>query len=105
MLAPIGFPDTPSVATLRCWSVFEVEDDDGSRVRLLLGLIKETRLRATSQIERVEGGQVLTRSGSIYTLGGPPATAQQLVEQGTRREALLAGRNAVNVTELYVDAR
>lgn len=101
MLAPIGFPASPSVAALRCWLVVEVDDDDGTRVRLAMGWITGTRLRVTSQIEHFEGGQVMTRSGSIYTLDGPPATSQQLQEQSTRREALLGDRVAVDVTELY----
>ena len=102
MLTPIGFPHGPSVATLSGWSVLEVADDEGNLVRLAVGWITPTRLRITSQVEQFEGGQVLTRSGSIYTLDGPPATPQQFDEQSTRREALLGGRSAVNVTSQYV---
>ena len=102
MLMPIGFPRSPSVATLQQWSVLEVVDDDGSLARLVSGMLTETRMRITSQVEQFEGGQVVTRSGSIYTLEGPPATPQQFEEQRTRREALLAGRDAINVTMQYV---
>jgi len=104
VLAPIGYPSTPSAAELRQWSVLEVEDDDGSRVRLLAGLLNgsATRVRLTSQIEQVEGGQALTRSGSIYTLAGPPATAEQALAQASRRDALLAGRSAQDVTQEYL---
>lgn len=102
MLMPIGFPSAPSIATLQRWSVLEVVDDDGSLARLVCGMLTETRMRITSQIEQFEGGQVVTRSGSIYTLEGPPATAQQFEEQRTHREALLAGRDAINVTMEYV---
>lgn len=58
-------------------------------------------MRVTSQIERIEAGQIQTRSGSTYTLEGPPATRQQLADQRTRQEALLCGREAIDVTELY----
>lgn len=102
MLTPIGFPASPSVATLRHWSVLEVVDDDGSPARLVAGMLTETRMRLTSQVEQFEGGQVVTRSGSVYTLEGPPATPQQFDEQSTRREALLAGREAIDVTLQYV---
>lgn len=102
MLTPIGFPAPSSAATLRHWSVLEVVDDDGSSVRLVAGMLTETRMRLTSQVEQFEGGQVVTRSGSIYTLEGPPATPQQFEEQSTRREALLAGREAIDVTLQYV---
>lgn len=101
MLTPIGFPSTPSVATLHRWSVLEVVDDDGSLARLVAGMLTETRMRITSQVEQFEGGQVLTRSGSIYTLEGPPATPEEFEEQRTKREALLAGRDAINVTAQY----
>jgi hypothetical protein len=102
MLTPIGFPTPPSVATLRHWSVLEVVDDDGNPARLVAGMLTETRMRLTSQVEQFEGGQVVTRSGSVYTLEGPPATHQQFDEQSTRREALLAGREAIDVTLEYV---
>lgn len=102
MLTPIGFPSPPSVATLRHWSVLEVVDDDGSPARLVAGMLTETRMRLTSQVERLEGGQVVTRSGSVYALEGPPATTQQFKEQSTRREALLAGREAIDVTLQYL---
>lgn len=100
MLAPIGYPVSPSTAGLWQWSVLEVEDDDGSHVHILAGLLygSDTRVRLTSQIERAEGGQVLTRTGSIYTLLGPPATEEQAVAQTGRRNALLAGRPARDVT-------
>jgi len=102
MLTPIGFPTPPSVATLRHWSVLEVVDDDGSPARLVAGMLTGTKMRLTSQVEQFEGGQVVTRSGSVYTLEGPPATRQQFEEQSTRREALLAGREAIDVTMQYV---
>lgn len=102
MLTPIGFPAPPSAATLRQWSVLEVVDDDGRPARLVAGMLTDTRMRLTSQVEQFEGGQVVTRSGSIYTLEGPPATPQQFEEQSTRREALLAGREAIDVTLRYV---
>ncbi|MDH0865617.1 hypothetical protein [Mitsuaria sp. GD03876] len=104
VLAPIGYPSLPSAAELRQWSVLEVEDDDGSQVRLLAGLLdgSATKVRLTSQIEQVEGGQVLTRSGSVYTLAGPPATAEQARSQASRRNALLAGRLAQDVTHEYL---
>ena len=104
VLAPIGYPSSPSTAVLWQWSVLEVEDDDGSRVRLLAGVLDgtETRVRVTSQIEQIEGGQAITRSGSIYTLAGPPATEEQTVAQASRRNALLAGRQAEDVTHEYV---
>lgn len=105
MLSPVGFPASPSTATLHSWSVVEVTDDDGSRVQLLVGMLTETRLRVTSQIEQFEGGQVVTRSGSVYTLDGPPATAQQLAEQRTRRDAVIGGRIAVDVTERFLGSR
>lgn len=101
MLAPLAFPTSPSVATLRQWSVLQVIDDDGSIVRLASGMISETKMRLTSQIEQFEGGQFLTKSGSIYTLEGPPATPEQFDAQRTRREALLAGRDATDVTGEY----
>lgn len=101
MLSPIGFPASSSIATLHSWSVVEV-DDDGSRVQLLVGMLTETKLRVTSQIDQFEGGQVVTRSGSVYTLNGPPATAQQLEEQRTRRDAVIGGRLAVDVTERFL---
>lgn len=96
MLAPIGFAQSSSIATLRVWSVWEVVDDDDSVVRLVIGLIKPTRLRITSPIDQFEGGQVVTRSGSVYTLEGPPANADELEDQKSRRDALLCGRNAVH---------
>lgn len=102
MLTPIGFPASPSTAVLRSWSVVEVDDDDGSRVQLLVGLLTETRLRVTSQIDCFERGQVVTRTGSVYTLEGPPATAEQLEDQRSRRDALMGGRVAVDVTERFV---
>lgn len=105
MLTPIAFPATPATATLRTWSVIDVDDDDGSRVQLLVGLLTETRLRVTSQIDCFEGGQVITRSGSVYTIEGPPATAEQLEDQGTRLDALLGGRAAVDVTERFAARR
>ncbi|WP_343623538.1 hypothetical protein [Roseateles puraquae] len=102
MLSPIGFPTSPSTATLRGWSIIEVDDDDGHRVQLLVGMLTDSRLRVTTQIEELEGWQVRTRSGSTYTLDGPPATAEQLEEQRTRRDALLAGRDAVDVTKYVI---
>jgi len=104
LLAPIGFPESPSTATLRCWSVLEVVDDDGSLVRLVVGSVNLSKLRITSPVEQVEGGQRLTRSGSIYTLEGPPATPEELQEQKTRRDALLGGRSAIDVTGRYRNA-
>jgi len=103
VLAPIGYPSSPSTAELWQWSVLEVEDDDGSRVRLLAGVLggTETRVRITSQIEHVEGGQAITRSGSIYPLAGPPATEEQAAAQASRRDVLLAGRQAEDVTHEY----
>lgn len=105
MLAPIGFAESPSIATLRCWSVLEVVDDDGSVVSLVVGWIKPTRLRITSPVERFEGGQVITRSGSLYALEGPSANASELEEQKARRDALLGGRAAVDVTAKYLEPR
>jgi len=101
MLAPIAFPTSPSVKTLRQWSVLQVIDDDGAIVRLAAGMLSETRMRLTGPIDQFEGGQVVTRSGSIYTLEGPPVTTEQVDAQRTRREALLAGRDAVDVTGEY----
>ncbi len=101
MLAPLAFPTSPSVATLRQWAVLQLIDDDGSIVRLASWMISETRMRLTSQIEQFEGGQISTESESIYTLEGPPATPEQLDAQRTRREALLAGRDATDVTGEY----
>lgn len=101
LLAPIGFPESPSVATLRAWSVWEVVDDDNSVVRLAVGWIKPTRLRITSPIDQFEGGQVVTRSGSIYCLEGPAANSEELQEQKARRDALLGGRDAVDVTASF----
>jgi hypothetical protein len=103
MLSPIGFPTSPSTATLRCWSVIEVDDDDGRRVQLLVGMLTDSRLRVTTPIEQLEGRQVRTSSGSKYTLDGPPANAGQLEEQRTRRDALLGGRNAVDVTQRFIE--
>lgn len=102
MLSPIGFPASPSTATLRQWSVLEVEDD-GCPVHLLAGMLTETRMRVTSQIVQFEDGRVVTQSGSVYELDGPPATAEQLDEQRTRRDALMGGRTVVNVTERFLD--
>lgn len=101
MLTPIGFPAPPSVAKLHQWAVLEVLDDDGTHVRLVSGMLTETRMRLTSQVEQFEGGQVVTRSGSVYTLEGPPATPHQFEAQRTKREVLLAGRDAVDMTMLY----
>lgn len=101
LLAPIGFPESPSTATLRSWSMLEVVDDDDNLVRLAVGWINATKLRITSPVEQFEGGQVVTRSGSIYTLEGPPASPEELQEQKTRRDALLGGRIAVDVTARY----
>jgi len=78
-----------------------VIDDDGSSVRLATGIISGTRVRLTSQIELFDRRQVVTRSGSVYTLEGPPATPEQLDAQRSRREALLAGREAADVTSEY----
>jgi len=105
VLAPIGFPQPPSVATLRAWSIWEVVDDDNSVVRLAVGWIQPTRLRITSQIDQFEGGQVVTRSGSVYRLEGPPANPQELEDQGVRRNALLGGREAMDVTATYAEAQ
>ena len=105
MLAQIGYPPSPSAAELWQWSVLEVDDDDGSRARLLAGLLggSETRVRLTSQIDQVEGGQAVTRSGSVYSLVGPPATEEQANAQASRRDALLAGRWAQDVTHGYAE--
>lgn len=104
MLTPIGYPSVPSSAELSQWSVLEVEDDDGTLARLLTGLLNgsETRVRLTSQIEQLEGGRALTRSGSVYTLVGPPASEEQVAAQASRRSVLLAGRQARDVTQEYV---
>lgn len=101
LLAPLGYPESPSVATLRVWSVWEAVDDDGSVVRLIVGWIKPTRLRITSPIDQFEGGQVVTRSGSVYRLEGLPANHEELQEQKAQRDALLFGRHAVDVTASY----
>jgi hypothetical protein len=105
LLAPIGFTQSPSVATLHAWSVWEVVDDDDIVVRLVVGWIKPTRLRITSPIDQFEGGQVVTRSGSVYSLGGPCASPEELEDQKARRNALLGGRDAVDVTATYAGAR
>ena len=65
VLAPIGYPSSPSTAELLQWSVLEVEDDDGLRVRLLAGVLggTETRVRLTSQIEHVGSA-----SGRLWTV-------------------------------------
>jgi hypothetical protein len=78
-------------------------NEDDCAVRLPVGWVKPTKLRITSPIEQFEGGQVMTKSGSIYTLEGPPAGAQELQGQKARRDALLGGRSAVDVTALYVE--
>lgn len=103
ILAPIGYPDAPSVATLRSWSVFAIRDDDGQLVHVAMGLLndREHCMRITSRIARGEGGQILTDSGSIYTLLGPSATALELENQASRRQALLGPREAVDVTARY----
>lgn len=105
LLAPIGFPQSPSIATLRAWSVWEVVDDDNSIAQLVVGWIQPTRLRITSQIDQFEGGQVVTKSGSIYRLEGPPANPDELEDQKARRDALLGGRDAVDVTDTYAGSR
>lgn len=105
LLAPIGFPQSPSIATLHAWSVWEVVDDDDSVAQLVVGWIQPTRLRITSQIDQFEGGQVVTKSGSIYRLEGPPANPKELKDQKARRDALLGGRDAVDVTATYAGAR
>jgi hypothetical protein len=105
LLAPIGFPQSPSVSTLRAWSVWEVVDDDNSVVRLLVGWIKPTTLRVTSQIDQFEGGQVVTRSGSVYRIEGLPANPQELEDQRARRNALMGSRDAVDVTATYATHR
>lgn len=103
ILAPIGYPEVPSVGSLRQWSVLEVQNDDGRSVHLAMGLLNDSefRMRITSPIVRFEGGQILTESGSIYSLAGPPATAVEMDHQSSRREALLVGRAAVDVTAHY----
>lgn len=103
MLAPIGYPQSPTVSELWQWSVWEVEDDDGSRARLLSGLLvgSQTRVRLTSQIAQSKGHQMITRSGSVYTLVGPAATQEEVEAQENHRIALLAGRVARNVTSEY----
>ncbi|KQY90726.1 hypothetical protein ASD35_02665 [Pelomonas sp. Root1444] len=105
LLAPIGFTQSPSVATLHAWSVWEVVDDDNSVVRLVVGWIKPTRLRITSPIDRFEGGEVVTRSGSVYRLVGTCASPEELEDQKARRNVLLGGRDAVDVTATYAGAR
>ncbi len=105
LLAPIGFPQSPSIATLRAWSIWEVVDDDNSVARLAVGWIQPTRLRITSQIDQLVGGQGVTRSGSGYRLDGPPANPEDLEDQRVRRNALLGGREAVDVTATYAEAQ
>jgi len=105
LLAPVGFPESPSNARLCSWSVLEVVADDGSLARLAVGRINATKLRITSAVEQFEGGQVVTKSGSIYTLEGPPASPEELQEQKTRRDALLGGRSAIDVTARYLVSR
>jgi len=99
-LALLSFTESPSVAELRHWSILEVIDDEGRPVQLAVGRLNnsETRVRITSPLVRIEGGQVLTTSGSIYTLVGPPASAEELDLQAARRAELLGGRQAINVT-------
>lgn len=105
LIAPIGFPEYPSVATLRAWSIWEVVDDDNSVALLAMGWIQPTRLRVTSQIDQFEGGQVVTRSGSVYRLEGPPANPEELEDQRVRRNALLGSREAMDVTATYAEAQ
>lgn len=102
ILAPIAIHTSPSVARLRQWSVLQITDDDGSHVRVASGMLTDTKLRLTSPIDQFEGGQIVTRSGSIYTLDGLPASAEEFEAQTTRRNALLAGRDATNVTNEYL---
>jgi len=106
MLAPVGYPPPPSTVELCQWSFWEVEDDHGSPVILLSGLRagSQTRLRLTSQIVKVEASRVITRTGSSYELVGPPATEQDVKAQASRRRALLAGREARDVTHEYGEA-
>jgi hypothetical protein len=96
-------PTLPSVARLRQWSVLEVVDPSGKLVQRAVGLLddSETRMRITSAITIYEGGQVLTESGSIYTLEGDPASAKQIEEQASRRAVLLGSEPAVDVTDRY----
>ena len=103
ILAPIGHPESASVARLRLWSVLETRDSDRRLVHLAIGLLNdnESRMRITSPIARFEGGQILTESGSIYSLVGPPATAMETEYQSSPRAALLGGRAAVDVTARY----
>jgi hypothetical protein len=72
---------------------------------LAVGWIQPTKLRITSQIDQFEGGQVVTRSGSVYRLEGPPANPKELEDQRARRNALLGGREAVDVTATYAEAQ
>lgn len=103
VLAPIGYPEGASVARLRQWSILEARNDDGRLVHLTLGLLNdnESRMRVTSQIARFEGGPILTQSGSIHSLVGPPATTMEMDHQSSRRVALLGGRAAVDITARY----
>jgi hypothetical protein len=104
LIAPIGYPDAPSTTSLRQWSVVEIIDDQGEPVHLAVGLLNDspTRLRVTSPIRLLEGGRLQSRSGSVYVLAGPPASVDQLQEQRSRREALLGGRIATDVTPGYL---
>jgi hypothetical protein len=87
--------------------VLEVVDPSGKLVHRAVGLLddSETRMRITSAITIYEGGQVLTESGSIYTLEGDPASPEQVAEQATRREVLLGGEPAADVTDRYQRGR
>lgn len=100
-------PTSPSMARLRQWSVYEVVDPSGRHVHRAVGLLddSETRMRITSAISIYEGGQVLTDSGSIYTLEGDPASPEQVAEQATRRAVLLDGEPAADVTDRYTRGR
>ena len=93
LLAPIGFPESSSIATLRCWSVWEVLDDDDSVVRLVVGWIKPTRLRITSPIDQFEDYNEVRPHSSIGRM--PPRCfarlqRQQAVEEGSASTAALA---------------
>jgi hypothetical protein len=102
IFAPIGHPEGASVARLRQWSVSETRDSDGRLVHLAMSLLNdnESRMRVKSPVVRFEGGQILTESGSIYSLVGPPATAVEMEHQSSPRAAL-SGRAAVDVAARY----
>ena len=89
--ASIGHPEAAGVARLRQWSVLATRNDDGRLVHLAMDLPNgnESRTRVTNPIVRIEGGQILTESGSIYSVVGPPEAPMERARQSSRCAALL----------------